>query len=298
MRTVLALFAVSSLALPGDDRVHPEWGPAPPVAPYGMSELPSEHVVIPLIFPVLGESRWVDGYGENRGSFKHTGIDIRAPKMTPIVAPFAGKIGMKKETFWIYADNGWAMLGTHLNDDNIGKHDHAGDRDVMFAPNVAPDQRVAAGQFIGYVGESGDATAPHLHFEIYAPGDGPTMGRIRNPFPSLKAAKVITTPAPSPARNFEKPKSGEVRIDGCIRRSNLHDNSLTLIVVDTQLPGAAVQVSTKLRYERIKLSPEALLSAGGWSTLRTLQPFDTVEAFVPAAPAQERIARRLVVETH
>src|SRR5438046_1207676 len=96
----------------------------------------SERVVIPLVFPVLGPSQWIDGYNENRGKCRHTGIDIRAPKMTPIVAPFAGRIGIKRMSFWIYGDDGWAMLGTHLNDDDFGRHNHLGNRDIMFAPDL------------------------------------------------------------------------------------------------------------------------------------------------------------------
>jgi len=296
MRTVLAILLVSALASGRGGPDHPEWGPPPPVAPYSMQNLPAEHVVIPLVFPVLGESRWTDDYNESRGTFRHTGIDIKATKMTPIVAPFSGRLGFKRETFWIYGDDGWSTLGTHLNDDNPGKHDHAGDRDVMFAPNIVPYQHVVAGQFLGYVGESGDATAPHLHFEIYAPGAGPTMGRIRDAFLSLKAAKILKAPVPAPTRINDAPPAGEIRIDGCIRRSNMHDGTLTLLLADEQSPAGIVQVVTRIAYKTVSLSAAALNSVGGWRALRSLEPTDTVAVFAPESKGVLALANRLLIE--
>ncbi len=131
---------------------HPEWGPQPPVAPYGLASLPAARVVKPMIFPVVGVGRWNLSYNSVRDGYRHTGVDIRAPKMTPIVASFAGTLGMKRESFWIVGDDGWSVLGTHLNDDNPGKRDGKGSRDLMFAPDLVPGQKVRAGQLIGYVG--------------------------------------------------------------------------------------------------------------------------------------------------
>src|SRR5579859_8225206 len=159
------------------------WGPYPPVAPITMACLPRQYATVGLIFPLVGACHWGNDYNVSRGRYRHTGIDIKAPKWTPIVAPFKGTLGMKRESFWIYGDNGWAILGTHLNDDEPGHPSHKGGRDVMFSPTLEPGQTVQAGQFIGYVGESGNATGPHLHFELYAPGSGPSEERLRNPYP-------------------------------------------------------------------------------------------------------------------
>src|ERR1700722_151385 len=182
MKVVRRVFTVATIACSGAAlctwHAHPEWGPPPPVAPFSTHNLPHIPHVVGMYFPVIGATHFSDDYNAFRGNYRHTGIDIAAPKMTPIVAPFAGTIGIKRESFWIYGEDGWAILGTHLNDDNLGCHDRKGDRDVMFAPNLVPGQHVEAGQFIGYVGMSGNATGPHLHFELYAPGSGTPMSRI------------------------------------------------------------------------------------------------------------------------
>ncbi len=180
------------------------WGPTPPMVRLSMEPLPSQRVVKPLIFPIIGPCHWQDDYTFNRGGFRHGAIDIAAPKMSPIVAPFSGVMGMKTESFWIYGDDGWVMLGTHLNNDDPGTHNRRGCKDVMFAPNLVPGQHVYAGQFIGYVGMSGNATGPHLHFELFAPGRGPTAPRVRNPFLSLKDAQV---PLQDPALGCLSPQT-------------------------------------------------------------------------------------------
>jgi len=236
-----------------------------------------------MVFPVIGKVRWDDGFGEQRSGFRHTGIDIRGPKMSPIVAPFSGTLGLKKFSFWIYADSGWAMLGTHLNDDNPGKHDHRASKDLMFAPNLVPGMRVHAGQFIGYLGESGDATAPHLHFELYAPGAGPTMGRIRNPRPSLNLAKTLSAPVPTILTG--KPPSGMTRLEGCIRK--IEGDRLTLILVAKQLENGTTLTVSHPYYVRVRLTPSALDRIGGITTLKSLPDTTAIGINISAASAYD-----------
>lgn len=299
VRSLIVLLVVGSAALAArPDSWHPEWGPPPPVAPYSLNDLPGEKVSIPMTFPVLGVTRWQDGYGEPRGNFRHTGIDIKAPKMTPIVAPFSGKLGMKTMSFWIYGDNGWMMLGTHLNDDHIGQHDHKADRDLMFAPDVYPGQHVVAGQFIGYVGESGDATAPHLHFEIYAPGQGPTMARIRDPFLSLKAARVISAPVSALSHPENRPAKGDLRLIGCIRKVDQSSGTITMLLSSIQNPAGQVTVVTWTQYCQVKVSQDQLRSVGGWSSIRSFAPYQTVSVFAPDnSQIVPRVADKLMVES-
>ena len=181
----------------------------PPVAPFSNRNLPSTNVRMPIIFPLIGGCSYNDGYNAQRSGFRHTGIDIKAPKMTPIVAPFKGIFGNKVHTFWIYGEYGWKCLGTHLNDDTPGTNDGKDNFDFMFAPNLRFGDSVEAGQLLGYVGNSGDATGPHLHFEIYSP-----VG-IRNPFPSLQHSVRIDTPLRVIRALDEKPDHAQERYEVC-----------------------------------------------------------------------------------
>ena len=269
----------------------PNWGPEPPVAPYGTNPLPSERVVLPLTFPVLGTPRWQDGYGEMRKGFLHTGIDIRAPKMTPIVAPFSGTLGMKRYSFWIYGDNGWLTLGTHLNDDTPGTNDNRGERDTMFAPDISPGCHVYEGQFLGYVGDSGDATAPHLHFEIYAPGEGATAGRIRNPFPSLLKARVIKEPVVRFRQFHPLPAPDMLRLQGCVRKVDPAKRFVTIQLTAKLLHSGEASPVTVPRYVRLTAyEPEIL------SSLQRVAPTQSVGFYVSAKGplGDQRIVRILL----
>lgn len=281
VRRVSVLALVGATTFAGSNwRAHPEWGPPPPVAPFGRASLPTIHHVVGMYFPVLGNSSFSNDYNVSRGRYRHTGIDIRASKMTPIVAPFAGTIGMKHETFWIYGDDGWSVLGTHLNDDNLGRHDRKGDRDVEFAPDLVPGQRVAAGQFVGYVGMSGNATGPHLHFELYAPGDGTTMKRIRSPLASLKAAIRLRRPVLTLPEADDKPNPGNVRIDACVRGTDEKSKGLYLILVATEHAGEPARAVTQVRYLRLTVPQDVVDSAGGWQALAEQPSTRPVTVFV------------------
>ena len=89
----------------------------------------------------------------------HMGNDIEAPTWTPIRAPFDG-----------YASSSFSPLGGY----QVRVY---GDRGYVFnAHLIAFGQlgQVRAGTVIGYVGATGDSTAPHDHFEWH-PGDGPAV---------------------------------------------------------------------------------------------------------------------------
>lgn len=84
----------------------------------------------------------------------HNGIDYPCPINTPVYAVANGTVMNAKDggTYGNYMDiwhGGAGSLYAHLS---------------RFA--AAPGQSVVAGQLIGYSGNTGDSTGPHLHFEI------------------------------------------------------------------------------------------------------------------------------------
>jgi murein DD-endopeptidase MepM/ murein hydrolase activator NlpD len=104
--------------------------------------------------PVRGDHHYRDDFGNNRtvgGYHPHWGNDIGAAIGTPIVAPFDG-FAVKHSDNW-FAGNYVTVVGKKGYDRNghLSKFGTLG--------------YVTAGTVIGYVGETGDASSPHDHFE-------------------------------------------------------------------------------------------------------------------------------------
>lgn len=143
----------------------------------------------PMAFPVAGESSFADTFGVPRpGGRIHQGIDIFAPKMTPVLPAAPGWVremgrGERAGYFVVLEHSGgWRSSYLHLNNDMPGTDDGRG---APFVAGLAQGSAVAAGVAIGYVGDSGNAeqTPPHLHFELRLPD-----GAVVNPYPYLRAA--------------------------------------------------------------------------------------------------------------
>ena len=294
----------SLLALAVSGSLNAGWGPPPPVAPHVKTPLTNVKAVRPMIFPVIGKVRMVNGYNEERATHRHPGMDIVAPKMTPIVAPFSGTLGMKVNSFWIWADDGWGFLGTHLNNDNIGTADNKGSRDVMFAPDLVPGQRVEAGRLIGYVGDSGNATGPHLHMELFAPGGrvGNTRGKLRNPEPSLHMAQRISAPRVTIPAADQRPSKGEQRLVGCVRKvipgAEGRPGELTLLLTAKQDAKGRATAISKVRYLKVRVTEATVDGIGGWETLAEAPEHATVGVYVTASGRPDNaLVRRITAPT-
>ena len=87
----------------------------------------------------------------------HEGVDMAAPTGTPVHAAADGVI---KYASWM---SGYGRLVEIKNAAGFStRYGHL----HRFRSHLAPGQHVSQGDIIGYVGESGRATGPHLHFEI------------------------------------------------------------------------------------------------------------------------------------
>ena len=106
-----------------------------------------------FIWPVNGK---VISYFGVRGGKNHKGIDIAAPEGTKIVASESGTV--------IYSDDKLRGYG------NVIIVKHSDNFITVYAHNkvnyVKENDVVKKGQVIGEVGKTGNAEAPHLHFEI------------------------------------------------------------------------------------------------------------------------------------
>jgi len=111
--------------------------------------------------PVPGAG-FTDDFGRPRpGGRTHQGIDMHAPSGIPELAVVAGNV--------TYGDGGGGGMGAYIAGDD-------GNRYVYYhlSAYVGPPRHVSPGEVIGKLGATGDATGPHLHFEIH-PGGGPAI---------------------------------------------------------------------------------------------------------------------------
>ena len=131
-----------------------------------------------LSFPVQGKASSAVGsfFGDPRdgGKRAHRGIDIFAPKGTPVLAASDGVVGrvtqnrLGGKVVWLHSlKKRFTQYYAHLD-----------------SQAVRPGQRVVIGDTIGFVGNTGNAstTPPHLHFSIYKLGSGAV-----DPYPFVHA---------------------------------------------------------------------------------------------------------------
>jgi hypothetical protein len=154
-----------------------------------------------MIFPVLGKFRYGNDYGAPRGQGAHQGIDIVAPRKALAIAVEPGRVKFHVTSsragcmLYLNGDSGTTYLYIHLNNDAGMTNDNRGGckPGVSFAPGLKSGMKVAAGEPIGFVGDSGDANGiePHLHFEMH-PNDGASI----NPFTHLNRAYRLLFAAP------------------------------------------------------------------------------------------------------
>jgi hypothetical protein len=156
-----------------------------------------------IIFPVVGKVAYIDDFGQPRPGGPHQGNDIIAEKKSPAVAAEAGKVKYWTTSsaagcmLYLYGESGTTYLYIHLNNDLTLKNDNRGKCVKGTAYTVKNGAKVAAGQQIAYVGDSGDADgrSSHLHFEVHPGG-----GKAVSPYPYLqKAYRLLFTAKPGTA---------------------------------------------------------------------------------------------------
>ncbi len=129
-----------------------------------------------MVFPVAGAHTLGGGFGAARSGHTHQGQDIMAACGTPLVAVSRAKV--KWVRFQKLAGNYVVIRNKKLHQDYMYAH-------LAARASVAKGQVVQPGQQIGIVGQTGDATACHLHFELWA-GKWYRGGHPVNPLPYLQ----------------------------------------------------------------------------------------------------------------
>jgi murein DD-endopeptidase MepM/ murein hydrolase activator NlpD len=124
-----------------------------------------------IVCPIRGAVSFIDSWGHPRHQGRHQGVDLMAARGTPNVAVVSGSVKFRAGSTsgngaYLSGDDGHLYYYFHLDAYEGGA------------------RRVAQGEVIGYVGNTGDAryTATHTHFEIH-----PNHGAAVNPYPSVRA---------------------------------------------------------------------------------------------------------------
>jgi len=135
----------------------PTMGPSRPGAPLDFLRVTSNYGM--RRHPILGFTRM------------HQGVDFGAREGAPVLAAAdglvldAGPAGGYGNMIHLRHAGGWGTGYAHLS---------------AFAPGVAAGARVTRGEVIGFVGQTGLATGPHLHFEVSH--DGLKLDPMTTPF--------------------------------------------------------------------------------------------------------------------
>lgn len=136
--------------------------PIPEIVVYGQKAIPSVGITGNWLWPTRSGYTISSGYGYRVSPFSsyrelHTGLDISGTGYgSPIYASNNGKV-VTAQYHYSYGkhvvinhNNGYSSMYAHMS---------------RIAVKVG--QVVARGQIIGYVGATGSATGPHLHFEVW-----------------------------------------------------------------------------------------------------------------------------------
>ncbi len=121
----------------------------------------------------------------------HKGVDYAAPMGTPIKATghgkvvFRGRKGGYGKTLVLKHGHKYTTLYAHMS---------------RYARNTSVGQRVKQGQIIGYIGQSGLATGPHLHYEFRVNGQHRNPLNVAlppaEPLPAQELTRFATTIEP------------------------------------------------------------------------------------------------------
>jgi murein DD-endopeptidase MepM/ murein hydrolase activator NlpD len=153
---------------PAATQCSPPPAPAPPTV-----NAPTDIVLAAR--PVQPPCTYTDTFGAPRdGGRVHLGTDILAAEGNQVYAAVAGVVTKT------YSADTSPLAGNGLQftrpDGTYFFYGHLS----ALAPGITVGSTVAAGQLVGYVGHTGNATVPHLHFEVH-----PAGGEAIDPYPIL-----------------------------------------------------------------------------------------------------------------
>ena len=262
----------------GEDSRHTRIAALPPEQPVLEVELPAEGTYVlrlqpelladlrfrlaieaeaVLPFPVsgLGTGAVQSFFGAERdaGARQHEGVDIFAPRLTPVIAVADGRATPRRNrlggnTVWLTVA-GASYYYAHLE-----------------RAAFESARRVRAGDVLGYVGNSGNAATapPHLHFGVYRWGRGAV-----DPLPLLGARHFDAELAPA----LFEPRYGETLADTLhLRRAPSRTSDSVAL-----LPAGTLVRSSAASGEWLRVNVPGSDGQRGWIHARYERRLDTAE---------------------
>jgi putative cell wall-binding protein len=242
-----------ALAEEGEASPTPSPSPSPTSAPCDETDPDGYRRLVDLTFPVRGDVTYIDDYHHVRsgGARRHQGTDLMARKLQTVHAAVGGVVEVATgidgpvPSYGYYLkvrhDDGTAAAYVHLNNDTPGTDDGRGGHEWAYAPGIRKGVRVERGQWIGYVGDSGNAegTTPHLHFELHDPElddpaclpNPPYDPHRLNPYDSLKDAERRSDFPPPPPVGRVQRVAGSNRVLTAVEVSKAARSTARTVVV-------------------------------------------------------------------
>ena len=140
-----------------------------------------------MVSPYRGD--YVSQEHEDGGGYAgHAGIDLAGPVGRPVYAPYDGVI---EKAAWgaVVGRSGYGKVLRNYD----GEAQYFGHMRDLSGPGVGA--KVKAGDVIGYSGNSGNSSGPHLHFEMWHPGANGEPGGDFDPRSRFNAEGVAVNSA-------------------------------------------------------------------------------------------------------
>lgn len=229
------------------------------LAPVAVSQAQSVKAPMAVAFthPVLMEGRVSSHYGKRKHPVTkkeayHSGIDLAVAEGTPIYTPADGVVKFSGPK-----DGYGEMVKIALADGRMMRFAQMLDRDV------SEGDRVSAGDQIGRVGQTGAATGPHLHLEVWKPVDdevkpvdpagveGLTLIAGLEIEPKVAPAAPKPPKAPKPTKEVEFNETACAAEDYKVAHSEAWEAAAAAANAENKLKGAVSNGEMEIEFDSI-----------------------------------------------
>ncbi len=245
--------------------------------------LPTTALAATLVWPVPGHKNLSQGFYYNNANDYHYGIDITDGSITgaTIVAAMGGTVKnvfkCTQQHFGSFHENVcWGFgTGVVISGDDGRTYQYCHMQGGSIPSNVYVGARAEAGQMIGRVGQTGNATGPHLHFGIsngqkyWENNVDPMLETYVDSLHTHQYNSVVTAPTcTAQGYTTHTCSCGSSYVDSYVNALG-HNYVVTNTKAATCTnPGSETQTCTRCKDVKTKSIPAAGHSYGSWTIVR------------------------------